>query len=63
MAPLLPFPTTASMLVEETIVNEATDVPPKVMDEVPKRLVPVIAITAPVAATMGENWVTVGGGT
>ena len=63
MAPLLPFPTTARMLVEEIILNEATDVPPKVIEEVSNKLVPVIAINAPVAATVGENWVMVGGGT
>jgi hypothetical protein len=61
-APVAPVPTTATMEVEETTVNELTGVPPNVMAEVLLKLVPVIVIKAPAAAVVGANAVIVGGG-
>ena len=61
-APEEPLPTIAIMDVEETTVNDATGVPPKVSTEVPLKLVPVILINAPLAAIAGANAVIVGAG-
>jgi hypothetical protein len=57
-----PVPTIATIEVEEITVNDVTGVPPKVMVEVPKKLVPVILMTAPAPAIAGENNVMVGAG-
>jgi hypothetical protein len=59
-APVAPLPTAALMVVEETIVNEATLVPPSVIAEVPVRFVPLIVIIAPLAAAVGLKLVIVG---
>ena len=61
-APDEPVPTIATIDVEDTTVNAVTGVPPNVMLEVPKKLLPVIVINEPVAAAVGENEVMVGGG-
>jgi hypothetical protein len=61
-APLLPFPTTATIDVEETTVNEVTGVPPNVIIEVPVKFVPVMLMTAPAAAVTGAKLVIVGAG-
>jgi hypothetical protein len=61
-APEEPLPTIATMDEEETTVNEATGVPPKVITEVPLKLVPVIVISVPAAAVVGANTVIVGAG-
>ena len=52
-APVVPLPTTAVMVVEERTWNDVTAVPPRVMDVVPMRLVPVIVIVFPVDALVG----------
>jgi hypothetical protein len=61
-APVAPVPTTATMEVEETTVNDATGVPPKVIAEVPLKLVPVIVIIVPAPALVGAKEVMVGAG-
>jgi len=61
-APEEPLPTIATMDEEETTVNDATGVPPKVSTEVPLKLVPVIVMSAPAAAVVGANAVIVGAG-
>jgi hypothetical protein len=61
-APEEPLPTIAKMDVEETTVNDATGVPPKVITEVPLKLVPVIVMSVPTAAVVGANTVIVGAG-
>jgi hypothetical protein len=61
-APVAPVPTTATMEVEETTVNDATGVPPKVITEVPLKLVPVIVIILPAPALVGAKEVMVGAG-
>ena len=54
-APEVPFPTTADMVVEERILNDATLVPPSVIEVVPVRLLPVMVIAAPEPALVGVN--------
>ncbi len=61
-APEEPLPTIAMMDEEETTVNDATGVPPKVSTEVPLKLVPVIVMSASAAAVVGANAVIVGAG-
>jgi biotin-(acetyl-CoA carboxylase) ligase len=57
-----PLPTIATIVDDDTTVNELTAVPPNVKAVVPSKLVPVILINAPVAAIVGEKEMIVGGG-
>ena len=59
-APVAPFPTTALMVVEETTVKDATEIPPNVIAEVVFKLVPVIVMVAPAPALEGVKEVIVG---
>jgi hypothetical protein len=61
-APEEPLPTIAMMVVDDTTVNELTEVPPSVTTEVLLKLVPVIVMSAPAAAVVGANAVIVGAG-
>ena len=61
-APVDPLPTIATMEVDETIVNEVTGVPPRVIADVPSKLLPVMVINAPVGAAVGAKLVIVGAG-
>ena len=61
-APDEPAPTMAIIEVEETTVNDVTDVPPNVIADVPLKLVPVIVMSVPAAAVVGANAVIVGAG-
>jgi hypothetical protein len=61
-APEEPLPTIATMVVDETTVNAVTEVPPRVIIDVPSKLLPVIVINAPVAAAVGVKEVVMGGG-
>jgi hypothetical protein len=61
-APLEPLPTIATIDVEDTTVNDDTGVPPNVIIEVPVKFVPVILMSAPAGAVVGENEVMVGAG-
>ena len=61
-APVEPEPTTATMAVDESTMKEATGVPPNVIMEVPVKFVPVIVITEPAPALVGEKEVIVGVG-
>jgi hypothetical protein len=58
--PDAPAPTTAVIDVEETTLNEAAGVPPKVTWVAPVNLVPVIVIVLPAWAFAGEKEVMVG---
>jgi hypothetical protein len=57
-----PLPTTATIVVDETTVNEVTGVPPRVIADVASKLLPVIVIIAPVAAAVGVKDVMMGAG-
>jgi hypothetical protein len=61
-APVAPVPTMAIIEVDETTVNDVTNVPPNMMVEVLLKLVPVMVIKAPAAAVLGANAVIVGAG-
>ena len=61
-APVDPLPTLATMTVDETTVNEVTGVPPRVIADVPSKLLPVMVINAPVAAAVGVKDVMMGAG-
>jgi hypothetical protein len=61
-APVAPDPTMATIDVEETTVNDVTGVPPKVIIEVPVKLVPAMLMIAPAAAVPGAKLVIVGAG-
>ena len=61
-APDEPLPTIATIVDDDTTVNELTAVPPNVNVVVPSKLVPVILINAPVAAIVGEKEMIDGGG-
>ena len=50
------------MEVDETTVNEVTEVPPKVIADVPSKLAPIIVINAPFGAAVGAKLVIVGAG-
>jgi hypothetical protein len=51
--PVAPLPTIALMVVDETTVNEATAVPPKVTLVAPVKLLPVMVIEVPNPAVVG----------
>jgi biotin-(acetyl-CoA carboxylase) ligase len=61
-APEEPLPTLAMMEVEETTVNELTEVPPSVTTEVLLKFVPVILRSTPAAALIGAKEMMVGAG-
>jgi hypothetical protein len=61
-APVAPVPTMAMIEVDDTTVNDVTNVPPNVMADVLLKFVPVILIIVPAAAVLGANAVIVGGG-
>jgi hypothetical protein len=61
-APVDPLPTIATMEVDETIVNEVTEVPPRVIADAPSKLLPVMVINASVAAAVGVKDVMMGAG-
>jgi hypothetical protein len=58
--PVAPEPTTAIIVVEDNTWKDATDIPPKEIEEVLFRFVPVIVMVAPVAALLGVKEVIVG---
>jgi len=60
--PVAPIPTTATIEVEDTTVNEVTKVPPSVIADVLVKFVPVMLMIAPAAAVVGANAVIVGAG-
>ncbi len=62
IAPLEPLPTMATIIVDETTVNDETDVPPNVMDEVLSKFEPVIVIWSPNAAAVGVKLEIIGAG-
>jgi hypothetical protein len=59
---LVPAPTKAVILVEESTVKEVTAVPPKLTSVAPLKFVPVIVTWLPEAAEDGVNEVIVGAG-
>ncbi len=61
-APEEPLPTTARMEVEETTVNDVTEVPPRVMADVLEKSEPEMEISVPAPAEVGEKDMIVGGG-
>ena len=62
ISPDAPAPTTATIAVEDTTVNTCTDVPPRVIANVPMKFVPVIVIVAPEPTAVGLKEMMVGGG-
>ena len=61
-APEEPLPTIATIVVDDTTVNELTEVPPRVITEVLSKYEPVMVISAPVAAAVGSKLVMIGAG-
>jgi hypothetical protein len=57
-----PLPTTATIVVDETTVNEVTGVPPRVIADAASKLLPVMVINALVAATVGVKDIMMGAG-
>ena len=58
--PEFPFPTMAFILVELTTVKEFAAVPPKLTDDTPLKLLPVIVTVFPFVAEVGEKEDTAG---
>ena len=58
--PEFPFPTMAVILVELTTVKEVAAVPPKLTDDIPLKLLPVIVTVFPLVADVGEKEDTTG---
>ena len=61
--PVVPLPTIAVILVGEFTTKDAADVPPKLTEVAPFKLIPVIDTVTPVAAEVGVNDVITGNGT
>jgi hypothetical protein len=59
--PLAPLPTTATMVVALTTLNDLAAVPPKVTELAPAKLVPLIVTVWPFRAEVGVKDATVGG--
>jgi hypothetical protein len=55
-----PFPTTAVNVVEDNTLNDATEVPPRLTEVAPVRLVPKTVIVDPEPALVGEKELIVG---
>ena len=58
--PEFPFPTMAVILVELTTAKEVAAVPPKLTDDIPLKLLPVIVTVFPFVAEVGEKEETTG---
>ena len=58
--PVDPVPTTATRIVEDSTLNDATTVPPSDTELAPVRLVPVIVMVDPLLAEVGVNKLMVG---
>jgi len=63
ISPEEPEPTTAVMVVDETILNDEAFVPPNLTDVTPLKSDPVIVTVVPVVAEVGIKEETIGGGT
>jgi hypothetical protein len=61
-APEEPLPTIATIVDDDTTVNELTEVPPRVITEVLSKYEPVMVISDPVAAAVGLKLVMIGAG-
>ena len=61
-APEAPFPTIAVILLFEFTLKEVAGIPPKFTEVTPSKLVPVIVMAVPAAASIGVKLVIVGGG-